>query len=200
MRHSAILVLLCAALLAAPGCKSGKKLFTPEAVPPAPPQSEGQPGGSDANKTQPIGSEGFGEKPLSADAGAAGAGKTQEMPGGVTPDQVEAALKPVYFDYDSEGLGDAALGVLSANAQWLKAHPGVRVQVEGHCDERGTIEYNLALGQRRARSVKDHLVRLGVAGDRLDLISYGKERPAVDGHDEAAWAKNRRVEFRALGS
>ncbi len=199
MRHSAILAVLCAALLCFAGCKSGKKMFTPEAAPPAP-STEAQSGATDANKTQPIGAEGFGEKPLSADAGAAGAGKVQEMPGGVSAEQVEAALKPVYFDYDSEGLGDAALGVLAANAQWLKSHAGVRVQVEGHCDERGTIEYNLALGQRRARSVKDHLVRLGVAADRLDLISYGKERPAVDGHDEAAWAKNRRAEFRALGS
>jgi peptidoglycan-associated lipoprotein len=77
----------------------------------------------------------------------------------------------------------------------MKSTQGAVVQVEGHCDERGSIEYNLALGERRAQSVKNYLTQLGIEASRLSTISYGEEKPAVDGHDEAAWEKNRRAEF-----
>ena len=86
--------------------------------------------------------------------------------------------------------------MLSKNAEiLLKGKPTVKIQIAGNCDERGSAEYNLALGERRAKSAQQYLITMGVAPDRLSIISYGKEKPAVEGHDEAAWAKNRRDEF-----
>jgi peptidoglycan-associated lipoprotein len=78
---------------------------------------------------------------------------------------------------------------------WLKANPTAKVQIEGHCDEKGTVEYNMALGDRRANAVKTYLIKSGIEKGRIDTISYGKERPADSGHDEAAWSKNRRAVF-----
>ncbi len=106
-----------------------------------------------------------------------------------------SALQPVYFDYDSAELRPDAIATLRDNAEKIKAKPGVIIQVAGHCDERGTQEYNLALGERRALSVREHLIRLGVSGDRMITISYGEEFPRVEGTGEAVWAKNRRCEF-----
>jgi peptidoglycan-associated lipoprotein len=105
-------------------------------------------------------------------------------------------LEVVYFEYDSFILLPSARQALQGHAAWLQANPAVRVTVEGHCDERGADEYNLALGERRALAVKNYLVTLGIAGDRLATISYGEERPAVAGQGEAAWARNRRAEFK----
>ncbi len=107
-------------------------------------------------------------------------------------------LATVHFGFDSARLTDAALATLEANARWLREHPRFRVIVEGHCDERGTTEYNLNLGARRARAIRDHLVRLGIDAERIETISYGEERPVDPGHGEAAWAKNRRGEFRLV--
>jgi len=104
-------------------------------------------------------------------------------------------LQTIYFDYDSSSLRPDALSTLRDNAEKLKKVPNVLVQIAGHCDERGTQEYNLALGERRALAVRDHLIQLGISGDRLVTISYGEEDPAVPGHDESAWSKNRRCEF-----
>ncbi len=106
-------------------------------------------------------------------------------------------LQTVLFDFDSSALRPDAMATLKDNAEKIKAVPGVVVQVAGHCDERGTQEYNLALGERRALAVRNYLIQLGVSGDRLVTISYGKEFPAVQGSDEAAWAQNRRAEFNA---
>lgn len=111
------------------------------------------------------------------------------------PAATVADLRIVYFALDSYSLDDAARGVLDANAKMLRDTPDLRVRIEGHCDERGTVEYNMSLGQKRAEAVRDYLVGAGVVADHLATISYGKERPAVDGHDEAAWSKNRRAEF-----
>ena len=105
-------------------------------------------------------------------------------------------LDVIYFDYDSFTLQPTARQSLERNATWLQANPAVRVTIEGHCDERGSDEYNLALGDRRARSVKTYLVMLGVAGERLTTVSYGEERPVVTGLDERAWAQNRRAELK----
>lgn len=105
-------------------------------------------------------------------------------------------LETVYFDYDSAELKSEALTTLRENAAFLRENPGLRVQIEGHCDERGTFEYNLALGERRAQSVRKFLVKEGVEPSRLYTISYGEERPARVGHDESAWRWNRRAEFR----
>ena len=102
----------------------------------------------------------------------------------------------VYFKFDDSSLTAEARDVLRKKVQWLRNHPDACVIIEGHCDERGTDEYNLALGSRRAESVKDFLVKAGIDGSDLTTISYGEERPAVRGHNEEAWAKNRRAEFR----
>ncbi len=104
-------------------------------------------------------------------------------------------LRTVYFAYDSAELSEQTRAALRANAEWLNRNRKYRIQIEGHCDERGTIEYNLALGQRRADAARDYLVHLGVDPDRLTTISYGEERPADPGHGEEAWSKNRRAEF-----
>jgi len=101
----------------------------------------------------------------------------------------------VYFDFDRADLSNAALDVLAEKAQWLTDNPEATVFLLGHTDERGTVEYNLALGERRALSVKDFLTNVGIAPERLTTVSYGEEMPADVGQNEAAWAKNRRVEF-----
>ena len=104
-------------------------------------------------------------------------------------------LHPVYFDYDSYSLRPDALQVLSTNADVIRKLPNVIIQIAGHCDERGTSEYNFALGERRALAVRTHLMNLGVSGDRIVTISYGEESPAVMGSGEAVWSQNRRCAF-----
>jgi peptidoglycan-associated lipoprotein len=107
----------------------------------------------------------------------------------------DTPLKPVFFDYDSSDVSAEGQKILTANAELLKKYPTWIVTIEGHCDERGTAEYNLALGERRAAAARTYLISLGIAGDRLRTVSYGKEFPFDPGHDEAAWAKNRRDHF-----
>lgn len=104
-------------------------------------------------------------------------------------------LQTVHFDYDSSTLRSDAMTTLRENADKIKQVPGVIIQLAGHCDSRGTQEYNMALGERRALAVREYLIQLGVPGDRLITISYGKEFPAATGENEDAWAQNRRVEF-----
>jgi len=104
-------------------------------------------------------------------------------------------LKPVFFEYDSAEVTAANQGILDQNAAVLKKYPSWTVTIEGHCDERGTAEYNLALGERRAVSVRAYLLSLGLPADRLRTVSYGKEFPFDPGHEEAAYAKNRRAHF-----
>lgn len=107
----------------------------------------------------------------------------------------EKPLGTIYFDYDRALIRDDAKSVLEANAAWLSKFRTVKILVEGHCDERGTEEYNLALGEKRAKSTQDYLLSLGVASDRIKIISYGKSQPINPGHDEAAWQMNRRAQF-----
>ena len=102
-------------------------------------------------------------------------------------------LKDVYFEFDKYDIRPKDAEILKENAALLKKNNTFKVQIEGHCDERGTIEYNLALGERRANSTKKYLVSLGISPDRISTISYGKERPLDPGHNEEAWAKNRRA-------
>src|SRR5262249_16910505 len=110
-------------------------------------------------------------------------------------DRVSSYLKPVFFDYDKADLRGDARDVLSANAAWLKTHPSVMFTIEGHCDEPGTAQYNLALGDRRGTGGKECLAWLGTDAGRIKAVSYGKERPFATAHDEDAWAKNRRAHF-----
>jgi peptidoglycan-associated lipoprotein len=111
-------------------------------------------------------------------------------------EKMRAPVTDIYFDYDSSAVKPEDLPKLKEVSDWLKANREVSVMVEGHCDERGAIEYNLALGQKRAEVVKNHLLKLGVDDKRIRTISYGKEMPADPGHTEEAWAKNRRVHFK----
>ena len=104
-------------------------------------------------------------------------------------------LEDIHFEYDQAELTDQARAILERNAQWMKSHAAAKVRVEGHCDDRGTVEYNLALGERRAQSTRDYLTSLGVAADRLSSVSYGKERPLDSGTTETAYARNRRAHF-----
>jgi peptidoglycan-associated lipoprotein len=107
-----------------------------------------------------------------------------------------SAFETIYFDFDKSDLRQDARNTLTKNAEiLLKSKQATKIKIEGHCDERGSAEYNLALGERRAKSALQYLVTLGVQPDRLSIISYGKEKPAVQGNDEEAWAKNRRDEF-----
>jgi peptidoglycan-associated lipoprotein len=104
-------------------------------------------------------------------------------------------LKPVFFRFDGDALDDQARQALEANAELLRTYSTWIITIEGHCDERGTAEYNLALGERRALSARNYLVSLGIPADRLRTVSYGKEFPFDPGHNETAWAANRRAHF-----
>ncbi len=107
----------------------------------------------------------------------------------------ENILEDVYFDFDKSTLTIKTRKVLKRHAQWLKEHPTVKILIEGHCDERGTEQYNLALGDRRAHAVKNYLVSLGISPDRMKTISFGEMFPKVKGHNEWAWSQNRRCHF-----
>ncbi len=107
----------------------------------------------------------------------------------------QGVLQTIYFAFDSSELSEAARRTLQQNSEWLQAHQDLNVVVEGHCDERGTIEYNLALGERRASAVRDYLTSLGLARGRMRVITYGEERPVDRGHTESAWSQNRRAAF-----
>jgi peptidoglycan-associated lipoprotein len=115
------------------------------------------------------------------------------------PEVQEGDFKTVYFDFDKYNVRPDQQMALDANAGILKDNPTMKIKIEGNCDERGTTKYNLALGDKRANSVKTYLVNLGISADRIETISYGKERPVDPGHDEAAWSKNRRADFRITG-
>ena len=118
---------------------------------------------------------------------------TTGTPGSVADFVAQSGSDHVLFGYDSYELDDEARAILGKQAEWLARYPTVKVTLEGHADERGTREYNLALGERRANAAKNFLAGQGVDAGRLSTISYGKEKPAVEGSDEAAWAQNRRA-------
>lgn len=130
----------------------------------------------------PSGDSGMDSSPMSFDASGSDSG-------GIN------GLVTVHFEYDKSTLTSMVKKDLASNAEWIKSNPKTIIQIEGHCDNRGTIEYNLALGERRAQAVKNYLVGLGVPADRLSIISYGEEKPFVQGDTEEAWAKNRRANF-----
>tara|TARA_Y100001970_G_C14258231_1_gene877254 strand:+ start:2195 stop:2743 length:549 start_codon:yes stop_codon:yes gene_type:complete len=111
---------------------------------------------------------------------------------GTQEDLVQNVGDRIFFDLDSAVLSPQSRGILEKQAEWLRLFPDLSLTIEGHCDERGTREYNLALGERRASAVRSYLIALGVEGQRLNTISYGKERPYALGHDEEAWNLNRR--------
>ena len=135
---------------------------------------------------EPEPSRGFGEE-----------GGTEPTRGSTTPtrSQVSVDIETIYFEFDDSSLRPDAKATLRASAEMLKQNPGVRIEVQGNCDSRGSTEYNLALGNRRAESARRYLRDLGVNSSRIGTVSYGEERPAVRGNNEVAWAKNRRDDF-----
>jgi peptidoglycan-associated lipoprotein len=148
-----------------------------------------------------------GPKPGEAGAGGAGAGLGEEGLGGSSLERAKRGLGPeedgvlgdVHFAYDSYEADPSSRDVIARNVDWLKRNSRAKVELEGHCDSRGTIEYNLALGAKRAKSVKDQLVGQGIAADRISTISYGKELPLCHEEDETCWARNRRVHAVIVG-
>ena len=138
----------------------------------------------------------------SANANSGGAGDAAAAMAGANPDDEAQgpqagllATRVVYFDFDSSEIKGAGTDVVAAHAKYLAAHSGTRVRLEGHTDERGSREYNIGLGERRAQAVRRALLLQGATDAQISTVSYGEERPAVSGHDEAAWSKNRRVEI-----
>ena len=118
-----------------------------------------------------------------------------EQPTMAAEPEKKQALEDIHFDFDRFDIMPADKSILQDNAEWMKANSGKKVTIEGHCDERGTVEYNLSLGEKRAKEAMNYLVTLGVDSGRLNTISYGKSRPLDPGNDEGAWAKNRRDHF-----
>jgi len=173
-----ILFVLCCGIFMVAGCAKKevvKKDETP--VPPAAAVTEPAPAPAPAPAPVPVAQEPVvKEEPVKA---------TEEV----------QPFETIYFDFDSYVLRQDARDILAKNAQWMLKNPVSKVRLEGHCDERGSDEYNLALGEKRARAASSYLLTLGVPQANVSTISYGKEKPADPGHDEAAWAKNRRVEF-----
>ena len=137
-------------------------------------------------------SKGTGSTSSSSDDGAITETEGTGVVSGSQEDLIVNVGDRVFFDYDSSELDADAQELLQDQVAWLKQHSNVSVIIEGHCDERGTREYNLALGEKRAQSVKNYLISLGVSEARVSTISYGKERPAVVGANDGAWAQNRR--------
>lgn len=148
--------------------------------------------GSTASGTTQQG-EGSRGSTKESDASASSLKQLQEGKPPLTP--ASSPLKDVFFDFDRYDLSADARGTLRANADWLKSNPAARVEVEGHCDERGTNEYNLALGAKRAQAARDYLATLGIAADRLSTTSYGEEIPVCREHTESCWRQNRRARF-----
>jgi peptidoglycan-associated lipoprotein len=129
---------------------------------------------------------------------AAGGSSLERAKRGQAPEE-DGILGDVHFAYDSYEVDSAARDVLARNLEWLRQNGRAKVELEGHADSRGTIEYNLALGAKRAKAVKDYLVTQGIAADRLSTISYGKELPLCHDENETCWARNRRVHAVILG-
>ncbi|BCR07030.1 peptidoglycan-associated lipoprotein [Desulfuromonas versatilis] len=120
------------------------------------------------------------------------------QPGYLQGEVAVPGLDRIFFEFDQFTLSEQARATLAQNAAYMKANERVQVRIEGHCDERGSDEYNIALGERRALAALNYLVSLGVPASRLSIISYGEELPLEPGHGESAWSKNRRAEFKAL--
>jgi peptidoglycan-associated lipoprotein len=193
----AYMVVLSLAALVAGGCAK-KDMVRPEE--PAPSVEKAPPAAPEAVKpapevTRPAPAQvPMTETPTRESAISPETATVQPGQAGMQID-LQGELQKIYFNFDSAALSDEARGALSKNADLLQKNPAVKVRIEGNCDERGSDEYNMALGERRAKAAMDYLVSLGVQPDRLSTLSYGEEKPADPGHDEAAWAKNRRGEF-----
>jgi peptidoglycan-associated lipoprotein len=184
MLNSAVRFGLVAALVTVAACAPKKKDLPPAPAPSVPVEAPVAPQANNRPTTVP----------------APGAVGTTSIPGSTADFVAQAGSDTVYFGYDSYELDEASRTTLGKQAEWLARYPNVKVTVEGHTDDRGTREYNLALGDRRANAAKNFLAAQGVDAARITTISYGKERPAVDGTGESVWAKNRRAVTVLLGA
>src|SRR5262245_53411356 len=171
--RSFALIAVAALALGALGCQNKAK---PKTSPETPTMAAEAPKPTTPAEPPPA-AEPFPQPPV--EKSSVGEGTIDEL-------NARGVLKTIYFGYNSNDLDDEAKATLQANAAWIKAHPNYHVEVGGHCDERGSIGYNVALGDRRATAVKSYLTGNGVGGDKLVSISYGEEKPAVPGHDETA--------------
>ena len=163
----------------------------PKKTPPPTENDLGGPGSSGG-----LGPGGLGDRDLApSDAGK----RAQSRIDNPQSDISGGPLQDIHFDYDSFDLSPEARDILQANANWLKSNPQAKVEIEGHCDERGTAEYNLALGAKRAKAARDYLVTLGVSANQISTISYGEELPACKESNESCWQQNRRDHFQLVG-
>ncbi|HUP59521.1 MAG TPA: peptidoglycan-associated lipoprotein Pal [Thermoanaerobaculia bacterium] len=182
MRRQVALLLLVVVGFAATGCRSRKQV-TPATVPPAPVEPRGEPATPVAPTTTDFEtSRGEDDEVLPRDLG-----ELNDMA------RERGWIRDALFAYDEFTLDDDARRALDTSAQWLRSNPAYAIRIEGHCDERGTEQYNLALGDRRASTAADYLAALGIDRTRIRTVSYGESRPFDEGSDEAAWAQNRRA-------
>ena len=176
------------------GCAKKDMVRTDESTPayqtPATPETTtpGTDEAPDSEKSQPMTETPTSDSSIKQEPAA------EETPG-TRISQLQSELQKIYFNFDAADLSEDARSVLLKNAELLLKNPSVKVKIEGNCDERGSDDYNMALGERRAQAARDYLVNLGVQPDRLSTITYGEENPAEQGEDEATMAKNRRAEF-----
>ncbi|MBJ6752574.1 peptidoglycan-associated lipoprotein Pal [Geomonas anaerohicana] len=184
------LVVLCMGALVAGGCAK-KDLVKPEEKAPsvtAPAPETAKPAQETTTPKAPVTEQTPVREPVVAQE------PVREAPKTGTGD-LQGQLQKIYFNFDSSDLSEDSRNVLTRNAEYLSKQPSLKIRIEGNCDERGSDDYNMALGERRAKAAKDYLVNLGISSERISILSYGEEKPVDPGHDEAAWAKNRRDEF-----
>ena len=177
------LVVLSCAMLAAGGCASKEMVKKDESIAPSASSTVKPPAKTETTKAMPVKEQHVKQEPLNATSGT---------------EQMKEAINSIYFDFDKYNLSEASRAALVKDANLLRKESSEKIRIEGNCDERGSDEYNLALGEKRAKAAMEYLVTMGIPADHLSLISYGKEKPADPGHDEAAWAKNRRDDFVVL--
>jgi peptidoglycan-associated lipoprotein len=184
-------IALCAAVALTLSCAHRKTVVAPE-----PPSEAAAQATASATPAPREGTTEVGPEPRVATAGYPESGVTAtELPANLEELNKAGYLKDAYFDTNKSELRSDARDALAADASWLKDHPSVKILIEGHCDERNTEEYNLALGWRRANGAKAYLASLGVAADRIATISYGEERPFAMCQDESCWLQNRCAHF-----
>ncbi len=200
-----VLVALFLAALTA-GC--AKKPIPVQSTPPAPSKASAQESATNPQNTNPgqLGVENLNaEQVQEAASNSTNANETSTTSMNATSQpaltihisegRTDAPMLPIYFDFDKYNIRPDMISRMQNNAKFLLAHPSVKIQIQGNCDERGSVSYNLALGQKRAESAKKYLVNLGISPDRISVISFGKEKPLDPRHCPAAWAKNRRDDF-----
>jgi peptidoglycan-associated lipoprotein len=179
-----LLMVLCGSALAAGGCTKKDMVKADGQIAPAATTAAGQ---------APVHTEQVQETPVQAEIAT-----PAEQSAQLAKEPLNRALDNIYFNFDSSVLSPEATASLAKAADLLKREATTRIRIEGNCDERGSDEYNLALGDRRANAARQYLVTIGISADRLSTVSYGREKPADPGHNEDAWAKNRRDEFVAV--